>query len=154
MPTWLIDMLINDNWWLLARRAPKVCSMLGLSFGEPSYYRDIFVWHRVGVGFLEVGDFYRFTMIPREGNFYHFTPNSGADFYHFTHELRFCFGALRALSTHPSPSLPVSMPCLMCSDQPHSQLSFIPPVGQCRAQHLICVRDVLGVNCKTEVSKL
>ena len=31
---WLMDMLVDDDWWLLARRAPKVCSMLRLDFGE------------------------------------------------------------------------------------------------------------------------
>ena len=44
--------------------------------------------HRVGVGFLEGRDFYRFTPFCTEGNFYRFMPNSDAHFYRFTHSPR------------------------------------------------------------------
>ena len=41
---WLIKMLKDDGWWLRACRASRVCDKFGISFGEPAYYRDVFVW--------------------------------------------------------------------------------------------------------------
>jgi hypothetical protein len=34
----------NNEWWLRANRAKEVCAKLGISCGESSYYRDIYVW--------------------------------------------------------------------------------------------------------------
>ena len=43
---WLLEILQHDeaDWWLRAGKAPHVCRMLGLTYGEPAYYRDIKVW--------------------------------------------------------------------------------------------------------------
>ena len=41
---WLVRMLEESEWWLRASRARSICSKLGLDYGEPSYYRDIYVW--------------------------------------------------------------------------------------------------------------
>ena len=43
---WLLNMLKEQgaNWWLSAARAKSICKKLGLEYGEPAYYRDIFVW--------------------------------------------------------------------------------------------------------------
>ena len=45
-PKWLLAMLKAEgaDWWLPAGRAPTVCNRLGLEYGEPSYYRGIYVW--------------------------------------------------------------------------------------------------------------
>ena len=55
--------------------------------------------HRVGVGFLEGRDFYRFTPIHMGGYFYHFTRILRTYFYHFTHQAQISLRALRALCT-------------------------------------------------------
>ena len=34
----------SADWWLRAGHAPSVCVRLGLEYGEPSYYRDVYVW--------------------------------------------------------------------------------------------------------------
>jgi hypothetical protein len=36
--------LEENDWWLRAVHAPKICGFLGLECTEPSYYRDICVW--------------------------------------------------------------------------------------------------------------
>ena len=53
--------------------------------------------HRVGVGFLEGRDFYRFTPIHMGGYFYHFTRILRTYFYHFTHQAQISLRALRTL---------------------------------------------------------
>ena len=52
--------------------------------------------HRVGVGFLEVRDVYRFMSIPQEGNVYRFTLNSGQTFTILHVSSNFASGALCA----------------------------------------------------------
>ena len=47
-------------------------------------HAQLFFIHRVGVGFLRSRNFYRFTPIALEGDFYHFMPWSAAHFYRFT----------------------------------------------------------------------
>ena len=37
-------MLKKNEWWLRANCAKEVCAKLGISCGESSYYRDIYVW--------------------------------------------------------------------------------------------------------------
>ena len=43
---WLLRMLKEDGaeWWLRASKAKVVCSKLSIEYGEPLYYRDIYVW--------------------------------------------------------------------------------------------------------------
>ena len=43
---WLLTMLKapGADWWIRAGQARLVCKKLGLLYGEPSYYRDIFIW--------------------------------------------------------------------------------------------------------------
>lgn len=43
---WLLPLLKKDEneWWVRANRAKEICSKLGNTFSESSYYRDIFVW--------------------------------------------------------------------------------------------------------------
>ena len=41
---WLLQHLKEKEWWLRASRAKDVCAKLGIDFGEPAYYRDVFVW--------------------------------------------------------------------------------------------------------------
>ena len=45
---WLLTLLKSmkgkDSWWLRASSAEFVCKKLGITFYEPSYYRDIRVW--------------------------------------------------------------------------------------------------------------
>ena len=37
-------LLKDNNWWLRAIHAPRICGMLKISCAEPSYYRDVYVW--------------------------------------------------------------------------------------------------------------
>ena len=43
---WLLGMLREEGseWWLRAWRARNVCAKLELTYGEPAYYVDIWVW--------------------------------------------------------------------------------------------------------------
>ena len=43
---WLLALLKapGADWWLRAGVAQSVCRKLGIEYGEPSYYRDIYVW--------------------------------------------------------------------------------------------------------------
>ena len=43
---WLLAMLGKPEaeWWLRAGAARSVCAKLGIEYGEPAYYRDIYVW--------------------------------------------------------------------------------------------------------------
>jgi hypothetical protein len=41
---WLMAMLERDDWWIRAIHAQKVWNLLGIEYGEPSYYRDVVVW--------------------------------------------------------------------------------------------------------------
>lgn len=43
---WLLELLKapGADWWLRAGLAEAICERLGIEFGEPSYYRDIYVW--------------------------------------------------------------------------------------------------------------
>jgi len=40
----LIHLLEENDWYLRAVRARKICEIVGIRSGEPSYYRDIYVW--------------------------------------------------------------------------------------------------------------
>ena len=41
---WLLRSLKDFKWWLRATSARSICSKLGLTFCEESYYRDIRIW--------------------------------------------------------------------------------------------------------------
>ena len=42
---WLRELREDYDWWLPAKTcARRICRKLGLTYGEPSYYRDIHVW--------------------------------------------------------------------------------------------------------------
>ena len=36
--------MVENEWWLRALQAPKICAIVGLEFTELAYYRDIYVW--------------------------------------------------------------------------------------------------------------
>lgn len=41
---WLLGHLKANNWWLPAVHASHLCNKLGIEFGEPAYFRDVYVW--------------------------------------------------------------------------------------------------------------
>lgn len=42
--TWLMDILKQHDWWLPHTFAKMVCTKLKIPYGQPAYYRDIYVW--------------------------------------------------------------------------------------------------------------
>jgi hypothetical protein len=42
--SWLLSLLEENEWWVRAVHAPKVCKKLGIPCTEPTYYRDVYVW--------------------------------------------------------------------------------------------------------------
>ena len=40
----LLDKVPGSDWWLRSGLAKHVCNKLGIEYGEPSYYKDLYVW--------------------------------------------------------------------------------------------------------------
>ena len=40
----LMSLIKENDWWLHSSNALQICNLLGLTFSEKSYYRDIYVW--------------------------------------------------------------------------------------------------------------